>query len=127
VTSPDFYPTILEALGLPLLPEQHVDGVSFLPALRGEPFARGPVYWHYPHYSNQGGTPGCAVRNGKWKLIKFFEHGSRELFDLEKEPEEDRNLACRLPEKVTELAGQLDDWLRDVGARLPCPNPDWEE
>jgi arylsulfatase A-like enzyme len=127
VTSPDFYPTILEALGLPLLPKQHVDGVSFLPALRGEPFTRGPVYWHYPHYSNQGGTPGCAIRNGQWKLIQFFEYGNRELFDLEKEPEEDRNLAQRLPEKTEELATQLADWLRDVDARIPPPNPDWEE
>jgi arylsulfatase A-like enzyme len=127
VTSPDFYPTILDALGLPLMPEQHVDGVSFLSALRGEPFARGPVYWHYPHYSNQGGTPGCAIRDGRWKLIQFFEYDDKGLFDLEKEPEEDRNLAVRMPDKTAELSGKLSNWLREVDARIPIPNPDWEE
>jgi arylsulfatase A-like enzyme len=127
VTSTDFYPTILAALDLPLRPDQHVDGVSFLPALEEQPFSRGPIYWHYPHYSNQGGTPGCAMREGRWKLIEFFEYGNRELYDLAAEPDEGRNLSRRHLERTLEMSAQLHAWLDDVSARLPTPNPDWEE
>jgi len=55
VTSPDLYPTILELADIPLIPKQHVDGKSFLPELKQEKFERGPIFWHYPHYGNQGG------------------------------------------------------------------------
>jgi arylsulfatase A-like enzyme len=76
VTSPDFYPTLLEAVGLDLIPEQHCDGESFLPLLQGKSWTRSnPLFWHFPHYGNQGDTPGCAVREGDWKLIEFFEDG----------------------------------------------------
>ena len=54
VISPDFYPTLLDMAGLPRRPDQHVDGVSFAAAVRGEDFERGAIYWHFPHYSNHG-------------------------------------------------------------------------
>ncbi len=126
VTSPDFYPTFLEAAGLPLLPDQHADGVSFLPALRGEAFQRGPIYWHYPHYSNQGGTPGSAMLDGSWKLIEYFEDHHRELYDLAQDPGEETNVACFHPERVQAMAAQLAQWRTEVSARIPEPNPDWE-
>ena len=59
VTSTDFYPTLLELAGLPPLPRQHLDGVSLVPLLKGGSLARGPLFWHYPHYGNQGGAPGA--------------------------------------------------------------------
>ena len=62
VTSSDFYPTILAATGLPLNPDQHMDGVDLTPVLKGAgPLSRDAIYWHYPHYSNQGGIPGGEV------------------------------------------------------------------
>ena len=67
-TSPDFYPTLLEMAGLALQPQQHVDGISLLTALSEKKMEERPVFWHYPHYGNQGGTPGSSVRYGKWKL-----------------------------------------------------------
>ena len=67
VTSPDFYPTMLDLIGLDLLPEQHCDGVSFLPLLQGAKLLeRDAIFWHYPHYGNQGGTPGSSVRAGDY-------------------------------------------------------------
>lgn len=57
----DFYPTILEYVGLPLLPEQHVDGRSLIPILKGEKFSSRALYWHYPHYGNQGGEPSSVT------------------------------------------------------------------
>ncbi len=124
VTSPDFYPTLLEAAGLPLRPEQHVDGRSFLPALRGEPgFDRGPLFWHYPHYGNQGGTPGSSVREGDWKLIEFFEDGRLELYNLREDPGETRNRAATEPAVAARLQGQLKAWRERIEAKIPAPNP----
>ena len=70
VTGTDFYPTLLEMLGLPALPDQHQDGRSFVPALKAKPYERGPIYWHFPHYSNHGyQSPNGAIRSGRYKLI----------------------------------------------------------
>jgi arylsulfatase A-like enzyme len=127
VTSPDFYPTLLEAVGIAPLPAQHVDGASFAPLLRGEEFERGPLFWHYPHYSNQGGTPGCSVRDGDWKLIEFFEDGALELYNLRDDVGEKRDLAAHDPQQRDRLKALLDAWKISVEAQIPKPNPRYGE
>ncbi len=119
VVSTDFFPTILELAGLPALPKQHVDGVSFTPLLRGESRVRAPIYWHYPHYGNQGGSPSGAVRDGDWKLIEFYEDGHVELYNLREDPGERHNLADANPERRDELLKRLRDWRESVGAVMP--------
>ncbi|MFC1783153.1 sulfatase [Planctomycetota bacterium] len=128
VTSHDFYPTMLEMAGLPLMPEQHIDGVSLSPLLhqKGKP-NRKAIYWHYPHYSNQGGKPGAAVRAGDYKLIEWFETGQIELYNLSKDLSETNNLTEQMPKKAAELKQMLHDWRRQVDARMPRPNPDWKD
>ena len=123
VVSTDFYPTLLELAGLPLLPQQHLDGVSLLPLLKGAELPRGPLYWHYPHYGNQGGAPGGAVRDGDWKLIEWYEDGRCELFNLRDDLGEKTNLAAANPAKVEELRGKLRAWRQSVQAVMPTPNP----
>ncbi len=128
VTTPDFYPTLLEAAGLPLLPEQHLDGVSLLPLFDGaEALPRDAIFWHYPHYSNQGGSPGCSVRQGPWKLIEFFENGHLELYHLDDDPGETRNLAAAEPARATALQARLVAWRSSVHARVPHLNRNWEK
>lgn len=125
VTSTDFYPTLLEAAGLPLMPQQHRDGVSLSPLLRGETgLARDAIFWHYPHYSNQGGRPAASLVSGRWKLLRHFEDGVHELFDLHEDPGELRDVAAANPPVVRRLAGLLADWIEDVGAIIPLPDPD---
>ena len=119
VTSPDFYPTLLEAAGLPLLPKQHCDGVSFMPLLKGAKLEREAIYWHYPHYGNQGGTPAASVRMGDYKLIKFFEDGRLELYDLAKDIGEDNDLSREKPELTREMNDELSKWLENVSAKIP--------
>ncbi len=122
--STDFYPTLLDMAGLPAMPKQHVDGVSLVPVLKGKKFKRGPVYWHYPHYGNQGGSPGSVVRYGDWKLIEWFEEGrGLELYNLKDDIGEQNNLAATNPGKRMELYTLLQNWRQDVGARLPARNP----
>jgi arylsulfatase A-like enzyme len=127
VTSTDFYPTMLEMARLPLKPEQHVDGESIIPLLRGTGGpSRKAIYWHYPHYSNQGGKPGGAVRAGDFKLIEFYEDSRVELYNLRTDLGEQRDLALEMPEKAAELQRMLHEWRNEVGAVMPRPNPKWK-
>jgi arylsulfatase A-like enzyme len=126
VTSTDFYPTFLDMAGLDPLPEQHVDGVSLAPLLRGAGrLDREAIFWHYPHYGNQGGRPGCSVRAGDYKLIEFFEDDHVELYHLREDVGERRDLAGNQPGRVEHLRGLLADWRQGVGAVIPEPNPQW--
>lgn len=120
----DFYPTLLDLAGLPLRPEQHLDGVSFAPLLRGGASpVRPTLYWHYPHYHGSTWTPGAAVRDGDWKLIEFYDYGVVELYNLKQDPVEARNVAAVNPDKKRELLDKLHAWQKSVGAIIPDPNP----
>ncbi len=123
MTTPDFYPTLLTVAGLDPIADQHVDGRDVWAQWRGAPGGRGPIFWHYPHYSNQGGTPGAAVRSGRWKLIRYFEDGHQELYDLDEDIGEQHDRAAAEPRTVAELVALLDDWMIEVTARIPGPNP----
>ena len=87
------------------------------------PAADREFFWHQPHYTNQGGRPGGAVRRGRWKLLEHFEDGRLELFDLDADPGERHDLAAAEPALVAELRGRLEAWRRDVGARGMAANP----
>jgi arylsulfatase A-like enzyme len=127
VISPDFYPTLLQLAGLPLQPAQHLDGVSFVPLLRGETMQRGkPLFWHYPHYANQGGAPNGVIRDGDWKLIEWYEDGALELYNIAGDISEKTNLAAQQPERVKELHAKLSAWRKEVGALMPTPNPEFD-
>lgn len=122
VTSVDFYPTLLELAGIPLKPKQHVDGVSFTSALQGKEKDRGPIFWHYPHYGNQGGAPSGAIREGDWKLIEWYEDGKLELFNLKDDIGEKKNLTETNPAKTKILLDKLIQWRKQVQAKMPKPN-----
>lgn len=120
--STDYYPTLLEIAGLPPRPQQHVDGVSLVPLLKGGARPERPLLWHYPHYSNQLGAPGGAVRLGEFKLIEWFEDMRVELFNVREDLGERRDLSAQMPEKTAELRRLLHDWRRSVRADMPTPN-----
>ena len=87
VVSTDFYPTLLEIAGLPAKPEQHLDGVSLTGLLRGEKkLARDAIYWHFPHYHGSGNRPTAGMRKGDFKLVRWYESGSEELYRLSGRP-----------------------------------------
>jgi arylsulfatase A-like enzyme len=126
VWTPDLFATI-QAMAAPEDKEAAaVDGVSLAPLLtQGEPLAPRALSWHYPHYSNQGGRPGGAIRDGRWKLIEHYETGRGELFDLARDPRESTNLADRESDRVLELAARLAAWRNAANAQMPTPNPDY--
>ncbi len=125
MTSTDYYPTILQAIGAPAKPEQNLDGVSLVPVLSGQAatLEREALYWHYPHYGNQGGTPGSAIRMGDWKLIKFYTPGKGvELYNIKDDIGEKNNLAEAQPQIAQKLLAMLEKHLKETGARLPQVN-----
>jgi hypothetical protein len=126
----DVYPTILAMLGLKPNPEQTMDGVSIVPALKqaGVP-ARSALFTYFPH-GNGAKEPGVTVRSGDWKLIRWFGAGpgganAFELYDLGTDLGETNNLAASQPAKVKELDALIDAFLKETGALYPRPNPNY--
>jgi len=120
VCSVDFLPTFCDLAGTQA---GAVDGVSLMPLLRGGKLAPRPLYWHYPHYSNQGGEPGSAIREADWKLIEFLADGRMELFNLKDDPGERVNLIGQHPEVAQLLGARMRVWRREAGAVMPQKNP----
>ena len=84
------------------------------------------MYWHYPHYGNQGGEPSSIVRSGDWKLIHYYEDRRSELYDLASDPQEQRNIVSVYPDQAATLKIELQDWLDEVGASYPYTNPNFD-
>ncbi len=123
VISTDLFPTFLQMAGLPLMPEQHLDGLSLSPLLHGgKALDRNCLYWHYPHY--QTIPPHGAIRWNDWKLIEHYEDGRVELFNLAEDASESKDLAAAFPERAQKLQGWLHSHLKAIGAQMPSPNPD---
>ena len=122
VVSTDFYPTILDITGLPLSPHQHKDGISILPVLRGEDLKRNGLFFHWPHYGNQGGTPSSSVIYDNWKLIYSYEYEKYLLFNLNEDREEKNDLTDKKTKNFKLLKELLDHYLKDTKAKLPVKN-----
>ena len=123
----DLVPTLLEAAGVDRAKAVGpLDGISIVKLLRGESLPARTLYWHFPNYTNQGGRPAGAIREGDWKLVEQFEDGSVELFNLMHDPGEMKNLASAEPARVNELRRKLQAWRASVGARMPMPNPEFD-
>lgn len=121
----DWLPTLLELVGLPV--PAGLDGVSLAALLTGRGAApRRSLFWHFPHYTNQGSAPAGAVRDGDWKLIEHYEDGRLELFNLAQDMGETTDLAPRYPDRVNQLRARLASWRQTVGAQTNRPNPNFD-
>ena len=123
--SMDFFPTMLDLAGLPLQPKLHVDGRSLLSQLKGNDTGQRTLHWHYPHYHGSSWKPGASIRDGDWKLIEFYHYKNFELYNLAKDPGECTNLAKRNPSKAAELRAKLSAWQKQMKAKMPVPNPNY--
>jgi arylsulfatase A-like enzyme len=128
VISTDLYPSLLEMIGVPALPDQHTDGVSIASLMRGaSELPREAIYWHFPHYSNHGmQSPGGAVRWRDYKLIEYFENNTVQLFNLREDPGETHDLAREEPESAAKLRAMLHRWREKVSAQMTEINPDYQ-
>ena len=124
ITSVDIFPTLLELSGSET-PQQILDGVNLTPIFAGKELEDRSLYWHYPVYHHS--RPASAVRDGKDKLIYFYDTDEVELYDLEADIGEQNNLAFTHPERANELRDKLEQWLADTGADLPTVNQNFDE
>ncbi len=121
VCSPDYFATLMDVAGGKTTAK--IDGVSLRPILTGGDLPERSLCWHYPHYGNQGGAPGAAIRRGDWKLIQWFEKpDAPELYHLREDLSEMQNLAKQQPERVKTLLVELQAWQTEVGALMSTKN-----
>lgn len=126
VTSPDFFPTILEMVGVKNT--ENADGLSLVPVLTGDSILdRKAIFWHFPHYSNHGmQSAGGAVRSGDFKLLEYYDTGKVQLFNLKDDIGEQKDLSEIEVEKTNELKEKLHKWRAKVGAQMMKLNPDYD-
>ncbi len=125
VINTDWVPTLLELCGQPA--PSGLDGRSFAGLLtgKGEPPAR-PLFWHFPHYTNQGSRPSGAMREGRWMFVEYYDEAKVELYDLVSDPGEARDLAPQQPERINRMRAALSAWRAAVKAQDNRPNPDFD-
>ncbi len=119
VSGIDFYPTLIDLAGIQLTSHQTLDGVSLSPLLTGDTIPDRPLFWHYPHYGNQGGHPSSIIRHRNWKLIHYWENGNQELYHLSDDPGESKDLGPSNPQIVNDLAKKLFEFLEITAAKTP--------
>lgn len=121
VITMDIHATILEAANLKADPTNTPDGISLMPMLRGESkLKRDSIYFHYPNYAfHKGNRMASAIRSGDYKLLKFYDSDSVELYDLKKDISESQNIAEEMPNKAKQLQSKLEAWLSDTNASIP--------
>ena len=85
-----------------------------------------PLFWHYPHYGNQGGEPSSIITENDWKLIHYHEDGREELYHLVTDPREQRDLAGNERQRVRDLRQKLDQWLKATGAKFPTKDDQFD-
>ena len=118
----NWLPTLLELAGAPSA--ANLDGVSQAALLRtGRASAAAPtLYWHIPHYTNQGSRPAGAMREGTWKMVEHYDTDSVELFDLEADRAEARDLSTKGIARTSAMRQRLRAWRTAVGAQENIPN-----
>ena len=126
VSGIDWYPTLLELCGIEIPKNQKVDGVSLVPLLKGKSIKNRLLYWHYPHYGNQGGEPSSIIMEGDWKLIHYHEDDRNELYYLKTDIGEQKDLFSKKSMKGMEMLKKLDAWLKVTKAKFPPPDPQFD-
>ncbi|MEM7031392.1 MAG: sulfatase [Chloroflexota bacterium] len=129
VSGIDYYLTFMELTGLSAPSTQKIDGQSMVALLQGKQdsaLSERDLFWHYPHYGNQGGDPSAIIRNGIWKLIHYYEDGHDELYNLETDLGEQNDILADNKEKADAMRQRLDAWLKETGAKFPIPDPHYD-
>ena len=112
VTS-DYFPTALDAAGIPLPADREYDGISLMPLIEGRMDARkGAIGFHCRGMQAWTETRYKIVRT----LAKKKPSSQWELYDLLADPFEEKDLAKQRPEIVARMAKDFLAWAKSVEA-----------
>ena len=120
VVSYDLFTTIVNHLKLDYIDEKK-DGID-LSNLSKEKNKRDYILWHFPHYHGSLWKPGSAIRNGDWKLLKFYEENKLELYNLKDDLSEQTDLSSKYPLIVKKLSYKMDEMLAEMDGKVPTIN-----
>lgn len=127
VTTADLFPTIAKAINENYHKEKSIDGENIFQLIaKQQAYQNRNLFWHYPHYSNQGGKPGSAIRSGNYKLIYKYEDESVELYDVANDKGEKNNIASANKKTTAQLRKKLVKWLKQTNALFPVANPAYD-
>jgi arylsulfatase A-like enzyme len=122
----DWYPTLLDLAGISMPASQQIDGVSLVPVVEGRSIDERPLFWHYPHYGNQGGEPSSIIMENEWKLIYYHEDGRYELYNIEEDIGEQQDLSKDQTERVATMSNKLQQWLESTHAKFPDQDTEFD-
>ena len=131
VQSIDFYPTLLDMAGVAPKEGKLLDGESIVPLLKQTgSLKRDAIFCHFPHGLGRLNYPSTYVRQGPWKLIRFYHDGPNgthryELYNLTADISETTNLADKHPARVKQMDALIDGFLKRTDALVPIPNPNY--
>ena len=120
VVSYDLFTTIVNHLKIDYINEKK-DGID-LSNLSKEKNKRDYILWHFPHYHGSLWKPGTAIRNGDWKLLKFYEENKLELYNLKDDLSEQTDLSNKYPLIVKKLSYKMDEMLAEMNGKVPTIN-----
>ena len=122
----DWYPTLCDLANINVPKEQSIDGVSLVPLLKGDEIKKRALFWHYPHYGNQGGEPSSIIIDGDYKLILYHEDRRTELYNVTEDQGEQNDLATQEKELAVSMLARLNQWLKETNAEFPTKDPKFE-
>ena len=139
ISNLDFYPTIKNLVGYK--DSIDLDGEDLTPIFKGEKLKKRELYFHFPIYLEpyrvqlDSGTdplfrtrPGTVIIKDNWKLHHYYEDNKFELYNLEKDISESKNLVEINKEKKTELLMDLNNWRKAKNAPIPSKlNPYYDQ
>ena len=126
VVSYDLFPTILNTLEISYNID-NIDGKDLNNLFLKKEFKRDYIFWHFPHYHGSLWKPGSAIRNNQWKLVKFYEENTEELYNLYDDFSESNNLAEVYPEIVNKLSKKMDEIKMELNANKTSVNNNYKK
>ncbi len=125
VVNTDWVPTMLGLIGAPI--PAIFDGLNTAPGLLGGTFPQRPFFWHFPHYTNQGGRPSGAMREGKWLLVEHYDVEGVELYNLEADISERHDVKAEFPSQVVRMKQALEQYRQENQVQYNTTNPHLDE
>ena len=127
----DLYPTFM-AFANAKSGQKELDGENFMPLLVGDTdsLEKRALYWFFPKWEQYKAKTNKwknswrnVINDGQYKLIQYPDYETVEVYDLNNDPREAKDISKTHPEITQRLVKQLNQWKLDISAHKEIPNP----